>query len=126
MLLIIMEVLLDSNFIISCVKRKIDFVSELELLGLKTLLPREVVQELKDLRLNSKHDDIVAINVALEMFGNTKLKKIKLGTGKVDEKLIDMGKKGAYIASLDAYIKRSVPNRVVISNSANKLIIERS
>lgn len=117
---------MDSNFIISCVKRKIDFVSELELLGLKTLLPREVVQELKDLRLNSKHDDRVAINVALEMFGNTKLKKIKLGTGKVDEKLIDMGKKGAYIASLDAYIKRSVPNRVVISNSANKLIIERS
>jgi len=76
MLLIIMEVLLDSNFIISCVKRKIDFVSELELLGLKTLLPREVVQELKDLRLNSKHDDRVAINVALEMFGNTKLKKL--------------------------------------------------
>ena len=41
-------------------------------------------------------------------------KKIKLGTGKVDERLVDKGKKGVYIASLDSFIRRNVPNRVII------------
>ena len=120
-----MEVLLDSNFIISCVKRKIDFLSEIELLGLKSIIPREVLQELKDLRLKSKHNDRIAIDLAFEIFDKAKIKKIKLGDGKVDDKLIDYGKRGAYIASLDAYIKRSGPNRVIINNASNKLVIER-
>ncbi|MEM4271110.1 MAG: hypothetical protein QXO70_03380, partial [Candidatus Pacearchaeota archaeon] len=71
-----MEVLLDSNFIISCVKKKIDFIEELEKLGFKVILPREVLQELKDLKMESYHSDRVAINVALEMFEKRKIKKI--------------------------------------------------
>jgi len=120
-----MEVLLDSNFIISCVKRKIDFLSELEMLGFKIIIPREVLQEMKDLRIKSRHEDRMAIDLAVGMLDKGKIKKIKLGDGKIDNKLIDMGKRGAHIASLDAFIKRSVPNRVVINNAANKLIIER-
>lgn len=121
-----MEVVLDSSFIISCIKKKIDFVSELEILGFKVALPREVLQELKDLRLKSKHDDRVAIDLALQMFENRKIRKLTMSGGKVDDKLIEIGRQGAYIATLDAYIKRSVPNRVVISTAGNKLAVERS
>ncbi len=45
-----MEVILDSSFIISCVKRKIDFISQLEEKGFKVLVAREVLQELKDMK----------------------------------------------------------------------------
>jgi len=120
-----MEVLLDSNFIISCIRKRIDFIDELEALGFKVALPREIVQELKDLKSKVGHEDRAAIAVALKMFENSKIKKIKLGNGKVDDKLIDYGKKGAYIASLDAYIKRSVPNKVVINAASNKIVVER-
>ena len=45
-----MEVILDSNFIVSCVMKGIDFISQLEGKGFKILIPREVIQEIKDLR----------------------------------------------------------------------------
>ena len=120
-----MEVILDSNFIISCLKRKIDFLLELKLLGLKPILPREVLQELKDLRLKLKHEDKIAIDLALSLFEGTGIKKMKLGNRTVDMGLIDKGKKGIYIATLDSAIKRIVPNKVVISDSQNKLVVER-
>ncbi len=121
-----MEVLLDSNFIISCIKRKIDFLAELEAMGFKVLLPKEVFEEIKDLKFNSPPVNRAAVNVALELFSKRKMKKIGLGKKPVDEGLIDMGKKGAYIATLDSAIKRVVPNKVVISESSNSLVVERN
>lgn len=122
-----MEVILDTNFIISCVKRKIDFISRLREEGFKIKIPKEVIEELKDLRFDVYHDDRVAIDVALELLENSDdITKIKLGHKKVDESLIEMGKKGAYIASLDRAIKHTVPNRIVISDSKNDIMIERS
>ena len=122
-----MEVLLDSSFIISCVKKKIDFISELEGMGFKILLPKEVFEEIKDLSLHSARETRVACIIALEMFERKKTKNVTLGDRRTpDEGLIEMGKKGAYIATLDAVIKKSVPNKVVISDSTKGLIVERS
>jgi len=121
-----MEVILDTNFIVSCVKHKIDFVSELEGMGFKVLLPKEVFEEIKDLRLNSDHSTKVASEVALELLKKRKVKGVALGDRQVDEGLIEFGKKGAYIATLDVVIKRQVPNKIVISESGNNLVVERS
>ena len=121
-----MEVLLDSNFIISCVKRKIDFMSELEALGFKTLIPREVYQELKDLKQKVNREERSAIEIAMKMFEKSDINKITLGKESVDKGLIEKGKKGFYIATLDAAIKRSVPNKVVISAAQNSLVVERN
>jgi rRNA-processing protein FCF1 len=121
-----MEVLLDSNFIISCVKKKIDFISELEGLGFKVIVPKEVLLELKDLRLQVSHNERAAIDIGTGIIDKANVKKVKIGNGKVDDVLIKYGKDGAYIASLDAYIKRSVPNKVTINSASNKLQIERS
>lgn len=121
-----MEVIVDSSFIVSCVKHKIDFLSELEGMGFKVLIPKEVFEEIKDLRLNSDHATKVAVEVALEMFRKRKVKSVTLGDRQVDEGLIEFGKKGAYIATLDGVIKRQVPNKVCISEAGNKLVVERS
>ena len=121
-----MEVILDTSFIVSCIKKKIDFITELEGQGFKVLLPKEVFEEIKDLRLNSDRNTKVASEVALELLKKRKVKNVTLGDRQVDEGLIEFGKKGAYIATLDAAIKRSVSNRVVISESSNSLVVERS
>src|SRR3989344_5761260 len=109
-----MEVLLDSNFIISCLKRKIDFIPELESMGFKILLPREVYQEIKDLKLKAKQEEKALINIALDIFQSNTIKKTTLGNKSVDQGLIDKGKQGVYIATLDAGIKRQIPNKIVI------------
>ncbi|MDP4039582.1 MAG: hypothetical protein Q8P57_03315 [Candidatus Pacearchaeota archaeon] len=111
-----MEVLLDSSFIISCIRKRIDFLSQLEGQGFKPIVPREVLQEMKDLirRNKTSREDRLAVNVALELIENRKVKKTSFGDGKVDDYLIEKGKGGVYIATLDNEIKRAVPNRIVI------------
>ncbi len=120
-----MEVLLDTNFVLSCIKKKIDFISDLEGMGFKVLLPKEVFQEIKDLTLHSNYETRIASNVALELLKKRKVKGVTIGNKQVDEGLIEFGRKGAYIATLDAAIKRAVPNKVVISEQSNSVIVER-
>lgn len=122
-----MEVLLDTNFIISCVLKRIDFVEELEGLGFKVKVPRRVLQELKDLKTDKKSSraERQAIDVAFAILDEKKIRKVRIGGSYVDDGLIQKGKEGAYIATLDREIKHSVPNKVVIDAAARKLKIER-
>ncbi len=119
-----MEVLLDSSFILSCVKKGIDFMSQLEEQGFIVKVPSEVIDELKDLRLETRHVEREAIAVALAIFENRNVKKMKLGKRKVDEGLIEHGKKGYYIATLDRDIKRRIPHAVVIFDAQKKVGVE--
>tara|TARA_Y100000310_G_C20591626_1_gene768367 strand:+ start:435 stop:806 length:372 start_codon:yes stop_codon:yes gene_type:complete len=122
-----MEVVLDTNFVISCIRKKIDFIDQLKTLGFKIVVPREVFHELKDLKKESKvsQSDRIAINLALEMFEKEKIKKITLGERIVDEGLIKKGKEGVYIASIDAGVRKNVPNRVVIDSARKSVAVER-
>ncbi len=123
-----MEVIVDTNFAISCVRKGIDFVDQLNNMGFKIVVPREVLQELKDLRIGNKikHDDRIAIDVAFEMLSHKRVKKTTIGQGKVDDLLIKKGKEGVYIATLDNGIKRKIPNRIVILNAKKEIGVERS
>jgi len=122
-----MKIILDTNFIISCILKRIDFIEQLTEKGFRIVVPREVIEELKDLRLSNRvsHEERVAINVALELLEKKEIKKIKLGKMRVDDGLIKKGKEGIYIATLDAVIKRQVPNRIVILDSKKEVGVER-
>ena len=122
-----MEVLLDTNFIISCLLKKIDFLDELEAMGFKPILPKEVFQELKDLKKDSKisREERIAIEFAMRTFSSKKVKKMSLGHNIVDDALIEKGRQGIFIASLDKGIKNKVPNRVVIDSARKGIKIER-
>lgn len=121
-----MEVLLDSSFIISCVKKRIDFLDELSNLGFKPVLPREVMQEMKDLRAKKiSREEREAIDIAFEMFEKTKIKKMSVGGRFADDGLIAHGKKGIYIATLDREIKNKVPNKILIESGKDSLKVVR-
>ncbi|MFH1802790.1 MAG: hypothetical protein ABH864_05085 [archaeon] len=123
-----MEVLLDTNFIISCVLKRIDFLDELEGLGFKSRVPLGVLQEMKDLKKEGKtsHTERQAIDVAFALLEEAKVKKTRIGGKYVDEGLIQKGKKGVYIATLDREIKHHVPNKIVIDSAKKCLKVERS
>jgi rRNA-processing protein FCF1 len=118
-----MEVILDSSFIISCLRKRIDFLQQLEEQGFKAVIPREVMQEMKDLSKSKRasNEDKIAINAALELIEIRNVKKVGFGKGKVDDYLIERGKKGIYIATLDNGIKRVIPNKIVIFNAKGKV-----
>lgn len=118
---------MDANFVISCIKKRIDFIEQLHGLGFKIAVPREVLEELKDLRNKQSvsRDGKVVLDVALELLARKDIKKMRLGTGSVDKGLIKKGKEGVYIASLDRAIKREVFNRVIIFDSRKSVGIDR-
>lgn len=120
-----MKVLLDSNFVICCIVKKIDFIEQLAGMGFEVFLPKEVYEELKDLRFRVNPTERKAIDVAMELFAKRKLKKIDLSNCPVDEGLIKKGKLGYYIATLDNGIRRQIPNRIIISSSTNCVEVER-
>ncbi len=121
-----MQVILDSSFIISCIRERIDFLTQLAEQGFTPVVPREVLQEMKDLRIRNgvSHEDRVAIDVAFDLFEKEKIKKTSLGSGKVDDWLIKRGQEGIFIATLDTGIKKKIPKRVVIFKAQNRVGIE--
>jgi len=106
--------------------RKIDFIEQLKKEGFRIIIPKEVIEELKDLKNNLPHNEKTAINLAIELIEKNKLEKMKLSKGKVDDALISLGKKGAYIATLDSAIKNIIPNKIGISSAKNAILIERN
>ena len=127
-----MEVILDTSFIISCIRKRIDFISQLEDLGFRAVVPREVIQELKGLKKNPKEsfEDRKAVDVAFEMFKERKVKKMTLGSRIEREKQVDLGlikkgREGVYIATLDNEIKRQVTNKIIINNARKSVVVQR-
>lgn len=120
-----MEAILDTNFIITCIKEGIDFIDQLKVNGFRIIVPKEVVDEIKDLRKDGSRSDRQSALIALEIIEHSKLEKTSLTKRSVDEGLIERGKKGAYIATLDAAIRRIVPNKIIISRTKKSIEIER-
>jgi rRNA-processing protein FCF1 len=121
-----MEVLLDGSFIISCIRNRIDFLEQLVDQGFNPVVPKEVIQEMKDLIVKNKtsHEDRLAIRVALELIEKRKVRKTSLGRGKVDDSLVLKGKEGVFIATLDSAIKKKIPKKVVIFKAKGTVGVE--
>ncbi len=120
-------VLLDTNFILTCVKQKIDFFEEIKFLGLEILIPLQVIEEI-DKIANSKQklhfrEDANLVLKLLEK-NKTKFKKIDLKIKKVDLGLIKFAKNNEVIvATLDKEIKNKIKNPKLVIRGKKKLEI---
>jgi len=108
--------LLDTNFILTCVKQKIDFFEEIPLMGMQIVIPKQVINELKNL----KNSNSV---LALKLLEKNKFKEVDIGKGHVDKKLIKFAKENsdAVVATLDREIKKKVKNQKLVIRSKKKL-----
>ena len=121
------KVLLDTNFIITCVRNKIDFFNEIPVMGLQIIIPKQVISELEAIarskkKLKTKDGAVLSLSILL----------------KNDFKLIDLHIKGNYvdkgikkyarenreiiIATLDRDLKK-LPNRKLIVRGKKRLEI---
>ena len=118
------QAILDTNFILSCVKQKINFLDEIKFMGMDVLIPEEVLDEVKNI-MNSKkklhfREDA---KLALKILGKNKFKKIKLGTSHVDKGLVNFSKKNkdVVVATLDKELKRKIKKPKLVIRGKNKL-----
>ena len=111
------QVLLDTNFILTCIKQKIDFFEEIYLMGIQIIIPKEVIAELKKLKQD----------LALRLLEKekTKFKKISLKGKNVDNSIINYAKENPkiIIATLDRGIKTKIKSKKMIIRNKKKLEI---
>ncbi|MGD9276598.1 MAG: PIN domain-containing protein [Candidatus Pacearchaeota archaeon] len=110
------EFILDTSFIVSCVKNKIDFFEEL--IGEKIIIPKQVIEELK--RIKESNSEL-----ALKILKLNSFKKIDLGKGHVDKLLIKYARENpkVIVATLDREIKNKLKNYKLIIRGKKKLEI---
>jgi rRNA-processing protein FCF1 len=110
------KVILDTSFIVTCVKQKIDFFEEL--LGTQILIPKQVIKELKGLDSSNSR-------LALAILKKNKFHEIDLGKGKVDNLLINYSQdnKDVIVATLDREIKKQIKGQKMVIRGKKKLEI---
>ena len=107
------KVILDTSFILSCVRNKIDFIEELKLIGFDVLIFKKVVEELK--KSKKKESEI-----SLKLLKN--IEPIDFGNSHADKQIISFAEKNpdVAVATLDRLIKKSVKNKkIIIRNKKN-------
>src|SRR3990167_2646427 len=105
--------LLDTNFILICIKQKIDFFEELYLQGYQIIIPDKVIDELKKLKQTS----------ALKLLEKNNFKEIILAGKNVDNSIINYAKENPEIilATLDKELQGKLKNKKIIIRGKKKL-----
>lgn len=110
------KVLLDTNFILACTRNKIDFIEDLQFLGLQILIPKQVFGELDNIirskqKLHNKDNASLAIRI-LEK-SEDKFEEVDLRGSYLDNALVEYAKKhrDTVIATLDQELKKKIPNQ---------------
>jgi len=111
------KVILDTSFILSCVRQKIDFFEQFELMGIEPLVPIQVLEELKRITKSNKklhfRDDA---KVSLEVLKKGNFKEIKFKQNSVDKgikKFADLHE-GILVATLDEELMNKISNKKII------------
>ena len=118
------KVILDSSFLISAAKKKIDIFEEIPFMGLVIVVPEEVVAEIEGVK-NSKQKlkEREGAELALKILRANKYESVKLGKSYVDSGLRDFCKehKDYIVATLDRYLKKNIPNYIMVIRGEKKL-----
>lgn len=116
------KILLDTNFILTCIKNKIDLFEELFLEGYKIIIPVQVINEIK--KFEKKKSEA---RVALKILQKDFYENPDLGKGIVDNKIINLAKENPklIIATLDQEIQKKLKkkNKIMIIRNKKKLEI---
>ena len=123
-------VLLDTNFILACVKQKIDFFEEIKFMGIKILIPEQVINELKKIvnskkKLHSRNNAEIALKI-LEKKKNSFRRIDLLNYGKnTDKRIKNFADKNeeVIVATLDRELKSKIKNQKLTIREKKKLEI---
>jgi len=112
-----MKILADTNFLITCIRQKIDFknlADELFSERIEWIIPIEVEEELKVIseRKGERNNDKEAAKLALKLIEG--LDKTPLGAKNVDEGIVRYAENNeVVIATLDKDLKKKIHNKIL-------------
>jgi rRNA-processing protein FCF1 len=117
-----MKVLLDTNFLITCLKQKVDFVEQIRDMKLDLAVPKEVIAELKRVSTDKKNKlkDREGAKTALHLILKEKFELVELGERYVDYGLIKFSKKNPdfAVATLDLRLAGKVKNVITLKGKS--------
>jgi rRNA-processing protein FCF1 len=124
-----MRVLLDTNFLLTCAKQKVDFASliaeQIEE-KLEWIVPEEVIAELEDLstRKEMKGKDKDAAKLALVLADKMSYELVRLNNKNVDVGIANFIKgKLITLATLDKGLKKRVDNTLIVISDKRQVKI---
>jgi rRNA-processing protein FCF1 len=99
------QIIFDTSFIIACIRKKIDFFHDKEVIGLDLLIPEQVIKELKGL----------GESLALRVIKAHEFKLVKAPGKDADAAIIQIAKKNPQlvVATLDAGLKKKLKNKIM-------------
>lgn len=109
------KIILDTNFILSCLDKKIDFFNEL--IEFEIIIPKQVLDELKRIsesKQKLKFRDLSKISI--QLINKNKPKIIDIRESYVDKGLIKYLNKNkeTYLGTLDKELMSKIKNKKVI------------
>jgi hypothetical protein len=114
----IQQVILDTNFLIYCVKQKIDYVEGISSLmssGYELVVPNLVILELQELtRRLKKLSDRTAASLALQLLKHNKVREIQAIGENADDSIVRI-QAGNIVATLDYNLKKKVEKSIVLN-----------
>lgn len=117
-----MKVLLDTNFMIDCIKQKVDFVEQLNEMELEIAVPREVILELEKISRNTKNKlkDRETARVAKDLIEREGFELVELGERYVDRGLVKFVKKNPdyVVATLDLRLIGKIGNAITLKGKS--------
>jgi rRNA-processing protein FCF1 len=120
-----MKILLDTNFLVTSVKFKIDIF--LELKGNELFVTEPVLDELAKIA-RKKGKDSTAAKMSLEMIKEKNLKVLESKEKEADMSLLDYGKKGYVVATQDKKLReklRKAGTRIIYIRQKKYVFLER-
>jgi rRNA-processing protein FCF1 len=120
------KILLDTNFILSCIRNKIDFFEEIFFKGYNTMIPESVIEEIKSIKNSKKKLKFRReAEIALEVLSKNNFEKIILKGKNVDNSIINYAKENpqVIIATLDKDMQNKIINKKMVIRNQKKIEI---
>ncbi len=124
-----MKILIDTNFILTCIKQRLDFFSKANEIideGIEWLVPAGVIKELEMIskRKGEKIIDKESAAIALEMLRLIEPQKIELDSRNVDQGIVNYAvKNNIVVATLDRGIKKKINKKILTIKDIKSLEI---
>ena len=123
------KIILDTNFIIYCTEKKIDYKTEILNIsssGYELVVPRPVILEIMLISQNAKkYSDKNAAKLALDILEHNQVEIIETKTNIADDAVVELAEEslGSIVASLDLQLRKRLKGiaKILIVNSSKEL-----
>jgi len=109
------KVLVDTNFLVYCVKKKIDFFEFCQLNGFLVIIPLEILKEIDRLISSSKSSLANVLKSIKKIIEKEKYEAISIKGKYVDSGIINYLKKNPeiFLATMDEKLQKLVKNKII-------------